>query len=107
MLDHGQIMEGLREEAERFRDVYKRKEYLKAMWIYNNASAIAVFLRLPEEDMAELFGNRPYRTNEKEEIIDGLFKEEYCNKAMLWCIKNKCTRQEVVDSSYIGILEKK
>ena len=98
MLNHDEIMEGLRKKAERFQEVYKARDYLSAMWIYNDAMHIAVFMSLTEEDMNELFGTRSYITDTKEELQDGLFKEEYVERSRLWCIRNNHTRQQVADT---------
>ncbi|MBE5877084.1 MAG: hypothetical protein E7290_09405 [Lachnospiraceae bacterium] len=98
MLNHDEIMDGLRKKAERFQEAYRKKEYLSAMWIYNEALHIAVFMSLTEEDMKELFGNRSYIEDNREELKDGLFKEEHVECARLWCIRNNCTRQQVTDT---------
>ena len=98
MLDHGQVMEGLRSKAEKFHEQYDQKDYLSAMWTYNEALVIAVFLKLNEEDMKEIFGNRSYVDEHKEERKEGLFQETQVEYARLWCIRNNKTRQEIVDT---------
>ncbi len=98
MLNHGQVMDGLRRKAERFREAYKSKDYLTAMWIYNEVLDIAVFMQLDELDKQELFGKRG---EDAENEIQGLFAEAMVERSRLWCIRNDKTRQDVVDTRYI------
>ena len=107
MLEHGQVMEGLREKAKKFEKAYDAKDYLSAMWIYNEALNIAVFMELSEEDKQELFGDRQNVDEWKEEDEKGLFKESMVERARLWCIRNNKTRQEAVDTRYTRISTEK
>lgn len=101
MLEYGQVIEGLKELAEQFKEQYDRKDYLAAMWTCNYASKITVFMKIEEEDIKLLFGNRSYRESDKEELYEGLFPEAKVLYASWWCITNDKTRQEVVDDEYI------
>lgn len=70
------------------------------MWTYNQALAIAVFMKIEEEDIKMLFGNRAYIDEQVEEVYEGLFPESQVERARLWCIRNNKTRQEVVETRY-------
>lgn len=100
MLEYGQVVDGLKELAEQFKEQYAQKDYLAATWTYNYASKITTFIKLSEEDIKLLFGNRSYRESETEELYDGLFPEQLVLSAGWWCIQNKKTRQEIVDDTY-------
>lgn len=100
MLEYGQVVDGLKARAEKFQKEYNQQDYLSAMWTYNHALAIAVFMKLEEEDIKMLFGNRAYIDEQTEEVYEGLFPESQVERARLWCIRNNKTRQEVVDTRY-------
>lgn len=100
MLEYGQVVDGLKARAEKFQQEYNQKDYLSAMWTYNHALTIAVFMKLEEEDIKMLFGNRAYIDEQTEEVCEGLFPESQVERARLWCIRNDKTRQEVVDTRY-------
>lgn len=86
MLTERQIRNKLYEYADQFRGAYLRKEWARAKSLYFTAQRIAVFLELPEQDLAELFGNRPYK-DDREELVDGLFPEYEVERASWECIR--------------------
>lgn len=86
MLTERQIRNKLYEYADQFRGAYMRKEWARAKSLYFTAQRIAVFLELPEQDLAELFGNRPYK-DDREELVDGLFPEHEVERASWECIR--------------------
>lgn len=86
MLTERQIRNKLYEYAEQFRGAYMRKEWFRAKSIYVTAQRIAVFLELPEQDLAELFGNRAYK-EDMEDLADGLFPEREVERASWECIR--------------------
>ena len=90
MLNEIQMRQKLREQAERFRHHYARKEWAKAKMAYFRAQTIAVFMELPDEEMIELFGNRAYK-EDHEELKDGLFREEQVEIVSYECIKRNYT----------------
>lgn len=97
MRNYDEVMDGLRQKAQKFQKEYDEKNYLAAMWTYNDALTIAVFVGLENKEYEELFGEREDDKMYKE---GGLFKEEYVERARLWCIRNNMTRQQVVETGY-------
>lgn len=94
MLTERQIRNKLYEYADQFRGAYLRKEWARAKSLYFTAQRIAVFLELPEQDLAELFGNRPYK-DDREELVDGLFPEHEVERASWECIRIHETYDEL------------
>lgn len=86
MLTERQIRNKLYEYADQFRSAYMRKEWARAKSLYVTAQRIAVFLELPEHDLAELFGNRAYK-DDREEFADGLFPEHEVERASWECVR--------------------
>lgn len=86
MLTERQIRNKLYEYADQFHGAYLRKEWARAKSIYVTAQRIAVFLELPEQDLAELFGNRAYK-DDSEDLVDGLFPEREVERASWECVR--------------------
>lgn len=86
MLTERQIRNKLYEYADQFRSAYMRKEWARAKLLYDASREVAVFLELPEQDLAELFGNRAYK-DDREELVDGLFPEREVERASWECVR--------------------
>ena len=86
MLTAEQIREKIFARAEDFKRYFREKKWPQAKYAYDSASHMAVFMELPESDMAVLFGNRPYK-NDDEPIERGLFDEELVSRAYGECIR--------------------
>lgn len=91
MLTAEQIREKIFTRAEDFRQYFKDKKWSQAKYAYDSASRMAVFMELPEADMAVLFGNRAYREDDREQIVNGLFNEEAVIRAYDECIRENRT----------------
>lgn len=72
--------------AEDFKQFFREKKWSQAKYAYDSASRMAVFMELPESDMAILFGNRPYKDDD-DPIKRGLFDEESVQKTYDECIR--------------------
>lgn len=90
MLTAEQIREKIFRSAEEFKEYVRRKEWSRAKYAYDSASTMAVFMELPESDMAVLFGNRPYKGDD-DPMERGLFDEEIASRAYDECIKRNQT----------------
>lgn len=86
MLTERQIKDKLYEYAGQFRGACMRKEWFRAKLLYFTAQRVATFLEFPEQELAELFGNRPYK-DDREELEDGLFPEYEVERASWECIR--------------------
>ncbi|MCM1219389.1 MAG: hypothetical protein NC548_33335 [Lachnospiraceae bacterium] len=86
MLTAKQIRNKIFRSAEEFKSYISEKKWSQAKHAYDRASAMAVFMELPEEDMAALFGNRAYR-EDSEPVERGLFDEELVRRAYDECIR--------------------
>lgn len=91
MLTAEQIREKIFLRAEEFRHCAREKKWSSAKYAYDSASRMAVFMELPESDMAALFGNRAYREDDSEPVVDGIFDEATVIKAYDECIKRNKT----------------
>lgn len=86
MIREVEIRKKLYEQADIFNHHYMNKEYAAAKMAYFRAQTVAVFLELSEDELAELFGNRAYK-DDRDELQDGLFKEEMVERASWECIR--------------------
>lgn len=91
MLTAEQIREKIFCSAEDFKRYCQAKQWSRAKGIYDRASAMAVFMELPESDLAVLFGNRAYREDDREPVEKGMFDEELVIRAYDECIKQNRT----------------
>lgn len=90
MLSCNEMLGKLYELPQSFRTNMENKDYPGAKNCYDVARTVAVFMRLDEERMNELFGER----GERGEIIrTGLFPEEKVQRAYLECIKSNMTHE--------------
>lgn len=90
MLTAEQIRDKIYGRAEEFKDYAREKKWSQAKYAYSSASTMAVFMELPEEDMAELFGNRAYKDDD-DQLEKGLFDEKLVSKAYDECIRSNQT----------------
>lgn len=90
MLTAEQIRDKIYSRADDFKDYVREKKWSRAKYAYDSASTMAVFMELPEKDMAELFGNRAYKEDD-DPLEKGLFDEELVSKAYDECIRNNQT----------------
>lgn len=72
-----------------FHQHIRQKEWAKAKHCYDTARTVAVFLELPSDEMAEIFGSR----EEPDKPVQGLFSEEDVQRAYLECIKRNQTNE--------------
>ena len=86
MLTEEQIRDKLFELPISFTVYYKNKEYGKAKRCYDIARMVAAFVELTEADCITLFGNRAYK-DDRDELTDGLFREEQVDKVVEICIR--------------------
>lgn len=91
MLTAEQIREKIFLKAEEFRRYAREKKWSSAKYAYDSASRMAVFMELPESDLAVLFGNRAYRQDDSELVMDGMFDEATVKKAYDECIRTNRT----------------
>lgn len=94
MLTERKIMDKLHEYAEQFELAYCNKEWARAKSLYFKAQTVVTFLEFPEKDLAELFGNRPYK-EDWEELDPGLFPENEVERASWECIRIHKTFDEL------------
>lgn len=94
MLTEREIRDKLYEYAEQFNLSYLSKEWARAKMIYFRAQTVATFLELPEKDLAELFGNRPYK-EDWEPLEPGLFQEDRVERASWECVRIHKTYDEL------------
>lgn len=87
MLTAEQIRAKIFRRAEDFKEYSREKKWSNAKYAYDSASMMAVFMELPESDLAVLFGNRAYREDESEPVLNGLFDEATVAKVYDECIK--------------------
>lgn len=90
MLSSEEILKKLYAMSSQFlTDVYTKK-YTKAVYEYEAARNIALFMELSEEQIIELFGTR-----QTDEPIRGLYDEELAIKAQWECVIRNQTLQEI------------
>lgn len=94
MLTEREVRDKLNEYAEQFKSCYLRKEWTRAKLLYFRAQTVATFLELPEAELAELFGNRPYK-EDWEELQPGLFPEDEVERASWECVRINKTYDEL------------
>lgn len=85
MLTAEQIREKIFRRADEFKEHARQKEWSRAKYAYDSASTMAVFMELPESDLAVLFGNRAYKEDD-DPMERGLFDEELVHRAYWECI---------------------
>lgn len=107
MIEQKDVMQKLRNMAAMFDFYCRRKEYWKAVKQREMASQIAVFMKLEEKEMIELFGDGGYR-EDGEIKIKGLFSQTKCSKAVLEaCIKQKHDTQKLTYQEVMEMWQKK
>lgn len=72
-----------------FHNYVRQKEWGKAKYCYDTARTVALFMELSEQELIELFGSREV----PDKPIQGLFPEEYVQRAYLECIKKNQTSE--------------
>lgn len=86
MLSEKEVRDKLHEYAEQFKGACLRKEWARAKMLYFTAQRVAVFMEMPEAELAELFGNRAYK-EEWEDLEPGLFPEAAVERASWECVR--------------------
>lgn len=94
MLSEREVIDKLHEYAEQFKLAYCNKEWGRAKLLYFTAQRVAVFLEMSEQELAELFGNRPYK-EDWEELNPGLFPENEVERASWECVRIHETYDEL------------
>lgn len=72
-----------------FHNYVRQKEWGKAKYCYDTARTVALFMELSEQELIELFGSREV----PDKPIQGLFPEEYVQRAYLECIRKNQTSE--------------
>lgn len=67
-----QLMNKMRGSAEEYRELIHNRQYVRAVNLYNKVRAVAVYVELPEDKLAELFGK--YDPEDKN-VQNGLFDQ--------------------------------
>ena len=65
-----QLMNKMRGSAEEYRELIHNRQYVRAVNLYNEVRAVAVYVELPEDRLEELFGK--YYPEDKN-VQNGLF----------------------------------
>lgn len=68
------LMEKMRKDAEKFKELYHNRQYVRAINLYHRVHTVAVYNELPQENLDELFGS--YIEDEDTEVMHGLFLKE-------------------------------
>ena len=89
-------------QADIFQHHYRKKEYVEAKLTRARAGIVAVFIRLPEKERTELFGDR-----QGDEPVEGLFDEEKCIKAGFESIKRGFDMQRMTYEDVMALVNKK
>ena len=90
MLTSEEIVTRLYDGALEFRMDVRMKRYSKAVYAYEAARNIALFMELDEDQLAALFGSR-----QGEEPVAGLYDEKLALKAQEQCIIRSQTMREI------------
>ncbi|OKZ66533.1 MAG: hypothetical protein BHV88_16050 [Clostridiales bacterium 41_12_two_minus] len=89
-------------QADIFQHHYRKKEYVEAKMTRERAGIVAVFIRLPEKERTELFGDR-----QGDEPVEGLFDEEKCIKAGFESIKRGFDMQRMTHEDVMALVKRK
>lgn len=89
-------------QADIFQHHYRKKEYAEAKLIRERAGIVAVFIRLPEKERTELFGDR-----QGDEPIEGLFSEEQCIRAGFESIRRGFDMQRMTYEDVMAVVKRK
>lgn len=90
MLTEKEVKDKLYEYAEQFKLCCQRKEWAAAKMLYFRAQTVATFLAFSDQELSELFGNRPYK-DDWEPMEDGLFPEKEVERASWECVRTHQT----------------
>ncbi len=80
--DEAGVMDKLCNLADKFNELYDKREYTRAMFAYHTASSVAVFLEMDREEMNFFFGT----ANTEETDEKGLFDRDRVHRAQWECI---------------------
>lgn len=89
-------------QADIFQHHYRKKEYAEAKLTRERAGIVAVFIRLPEKECTEIFGDR-----QGDEPIEGLFSEEKCIRAGFECIRRGFDMQRMTYEDVMAVVKRK
>ncbi|WP_302768991.1 hypothetical protein [Roseburia inulinivorans] len=89
-------------QADIFQHHYRKKEYVEAKLTRERAGIVAVFIRLPEKERTELFGDR-----QGDEPVEGMFDEGKCIKAGFESIKRGFDMQRMTYEDVMALVNKK
>lgn len=82
MLSETEVIDKLFESADKFNEMYQQKKYPQAMYQYDLASMVAVFMEIDHETMRLLFGQ-----GNEDNDFEGYFNRNKVQEAWLSCIK--------------------
>ena len=83
-----EVEKDIMEKPEHFRVYMGSKEYAKAKNVYETTRTVALFIKLEEAKLIELFGDRA-----ADPPVEGMFKEEAVQKAFRECIRAHQTNE--------------
>ena len=75
-----QLMNKMRGSAEEYRELIHNRQYVRAVNLYNEVRAVAVYVELPEDRLEELFGK--YDPEDKN-VQNGLFPLRFSSSSCL------------------------
>lgn len=100
--DEAGVIDKLCNLGEEFNKLYDNKEYERAMFAYDKASSVAVFLEMDRETRNFFFGTaNTEQTDEK-----GLFDRDKVHKASWECIRQDKPRPYVSAHDMVEILKR-
>lgn len=86
-----EIMDKMRRSADEFTHLSRNKQYVRAINLYHRVHTVALYIELPEDKLAELFGS--YAENEEDEVVKGLF-----DKARVLSVSDLAMKQEIEEN---------
>ena len=102
MIQDADLKRKLIRQVDVFQHLYSKREYIEAKLIRERAGIVAVFIRLPEKDRTELFGDR-----QGDEPIEGMFSTEKCMRAGFESIKRGFDMQRMTYEDVMALVNKK
>ena len=92
-----QALEKLFSLPERFVDLFRRKEYAQALYLYNTARTVALFLEVSEDKKKNLFGSR-----QQDPAVEGMFPEQMVLKCIEEVeIRRKDEREKILWDRFV------
>ncbi len=87
-----EIMNKMRASADEFNTLCQRQQYVMAINLYHKVRAVATYIEMPEDMLAELFGG--YEENEGQNVVPGLFPRQ-----RIISVADSAMKQEIAENS--------